>query len=101
MTAKRLGEPAISGVVFVIYSLPANVVNFEVTVWKCKLLLHLGNSAAFFVDKGLACTVRFLYRHSVLTSLSAVFFLSPCQPCGNSHDLCPEEHVCFGCRNRC
>jgi hypothetical protein len=100
-TAKPLRERASSGVVFVVCSLHPETVTCEIIPRKCKLLLHLGNSAAFFVDKGLPRTVRFPYRHSVLTSLSAVFFLSPCQPCGNSHDLCAEEHVCFGCSNRC
>jgi hypothetical protein len=73
MTAEPLRERAISGVVFVVYSLRLDTVTFEVIARKCKLLLHLGNSVVFFVDKRLSRTVRFLYRHSVLTSLSAVF----------------------------
>jgi hypothetical protein len=50
-TAKSLRERAISGAIFVVYSLQPNTVTQEVIARKCKLLLHLGNSVAFSVDK--------------------------------------------------
>jgi len=50
-TAKSLRERAISGAIFVVCSLQPSTVTQEVIARKCKLLLHLGNSVAFFVDK--------------------------------------------------
>ncbi len=64
---------------------------------KCKVLLHLGNSVAFFVDNVRSLSYLFVTGTPWLSIKGAV--LLPASTCGISNGLSPQERVCFGAGN--
>jgi hypothetical protein len=52
-TAKQAREREFPAAIFAVHSLSKNSLPLTHNLQKCKLLLHLGNSRAFFVDNKL------------------------------------------------
>ena len=88
-------ERAFSAVLFALCSPHRHRPIHQGIIWKCKLLLHLGNFRAFFIDNGFSLALGFLYRHFMLT-IECGFSSPRVNLWYLSHGLCLQEHVCSG-----